>query len=78
MTYYIQISTIDWTKDRPRTATLIKTHFKGEFGFQKRFPKGESDKSFPPVRCLKMPADDLMKEEIPDEKITIEDKENIV
>jgi len=25
-----------------------------------------------------MPADDLMKEEIPEEKITIEDKENIV
>jgi len=25
-----------------------------------------------------MPADDLMKEEIPDEKITIEDKQNIV
>ena len=54
------------------------TYFKGEFGIQKRFPKGESEKSFPPVRCLKIPAGDLMKEEIPDEKITIEDKENIV
>ena len=49
-----------------------------EFGSQKRFPKGESEKSFPPVRCIKMPATDLMKENIPDEKIKIEDKENIV
>ena len=65
-------------KDRPRTATLVKTYFKGEFGAQKRFPKGENEKSFPPVRCIKMPATDLMKEEIPDEKITIEDKEYIV
>ena len=76
--FYEEIKRNEWTKDRPRTATLIKSHFKAEFGFQKRFPKGENEKSFPPVRCIKMPADDLMKEEIPEEKITIEDKENIV
>ncbi len=76
--FYEEIKRNEWTKDRPRTATLIKSHFKAEFGFQKRFPKGESEKSFPPVRCIKMPADDLMKEEIPDEKIEIEDKQNIV
>ena len=57
---------------------VIKSNFKAEFGFQKRFPKGESEKSFPPVRCIKMPADDLMREEIPEEKIEIEDKQNIV
>ena len=76
--FYEEIKRNEWTKDRPRTATLIKSHFKAEFGFQKRFPKGDSEKSFPPVRCIKMPADDLMKEEIPDEKIEIEDKQNIV
>ena len=76
--FYEEIKRNEWNQDRPRTGTLVKTYFKGEFGVQKRFPKGESEKSFPPVRCLKIPAGDLMKEEIPDEKITIEDKENIV
>tara|TARA_E500000331_G_scaffold236656_1_gene226952 strand:- start:3712 stop:5340 length:1629 start_codon:yes stop_codon:yes gene_type:complete len=76
--FYEEIKRNEWNKDRPRTGTLIKVHFKGEFGFQKRFPKGESEKSYPPVRCLKIPIKDLKREEIPDEKVQIENKEDIV
>ena len=75
---YDRIRTRDWTKDRSRTATMIKQYFKGDFNCIKRFPKGESKTSHEPRRCLKLPRKDLEKEEIPDEKIKIEDKENIV
>ncbi len=57
---------------------MIKQYFKGEFDCQKRFPKGDNEESFPPLRVLKLPKEDLEKEEIPEEIIEIEDKENIV
>lgn len=68
----------EWRKDASRTGIMIKNIFKGEFGIQKRFPKGENTKSFPPIRCLKIPTLDLAKEETPDEIIQIENKEDIV
>jgi hypothetical protein len=76
--FYDEIRRNEWNKDRSRTGTMIKQFFKGDFDCQKRFPKKESEKSFPPLRVLKLPLTDLEKEEIPDEKIKIEDKENIV
>ena len=57
---------------------MIKNSFMGEFGVQKRFPKGENTKSWTPIRCLKIPALDLAKEETPVEIIQIETKEDIV
>ena len=51
---------------------------KGEFDCQKRVPKGDNEESFPPLRVLKLPKEGLEKEEIPEEIIEIEDKENIV
>ena len=56
----------------------LQNSFGGEFGVQKRFPKGENTKSWTPIRCLKIPALDLAKEETPDEIIQIENKEDIV
>jgi len=76
--FYEEIRRSEWNKDRSRTARMITTSFSGDFDCQKRFPKKESEKSFPPLRVLKLPVADLEKEEIPDEKITIEDKEHIV
>ena len=68
----------DWTKERARTATMIKQYFNGDFDCKKRFPKGENEDSFPPIRVLKLPKEGLQKEEIPDELIESENKENIV
>jgi hypothetical protein len=76
--FYEEIRRNEWNKDRSRTGTMIKQFFKGDFDCQKRFPKGESEESFPPLRVLKLPIADLEHEEIPDEKIIIEDKEKIV
>ena len=69
----------DWKQDKQRTSHLIAQHFNGDFDCKKRFPKNEGDEeSNPQVRCLKLPKLDLEKEEAPDEKINMEDKENIV
>ena len=76
--FYEEIRRNEWGKDRSRTGTMIKQFFKGDFDCQKIFPKKENKDSFPPLRVLKLPIADLEKEEIPDEKITIEDKEHIV
>jgi len=76
--FYEYLRTNEWNKDRSRTGTMIKQFFKGDFDCQKRFPKKENQESWPPLRVLKLPIADLEKEEIPDEKITIEDKEHIV
>jgi hypothetical protein len=76
--FYEEIRRSEWNKDRSRTARMITTSFSGDFDCQKRFPKKESEKSFPPLRVLKLPVADLEKEEIPDETVTIEDKEHIV
>jgi len=76
--FYEYLRTNEWNKDRSRTATMIRASFKGNFDCQKRFPKKENQESWPPLRVLKLPIADLEKEEIPDEKITIEDKEHIV
>ena len=76
--FFDYIRRFEWKKDSSRTGVMIKNIFKGEFGVQKRFPKGENTKSFPPLRCLKVPKLDLAKEETPDELIQIENKEDIV
>ena len=76
--FYDELKRGDWTQERARTATMIKQYFKGEFDCQKRFPKGDNEESFPPLRVLKLPKEGLEKEDIPDELIEIEDKENIV
>jgi len=76
--FFDYIRRFEWRKDSSRTGVMIKNIFKGEFGVQKRFPKGENTKSFPPLRCLKVPKLDLAKEETPDELIQIENKEDIV
>ena len=57
---------------------MIGQYFGGEFSCQKRFPQGNNEKPFPPIRVLKLPKEGLEKEDIPDELIEIEDKENIV
>ena len=75
---YEELKRNEWKQDRARTAQLIKTYFNGDFTCQKRFPKGENKESYPQVRCLKLPIADLALEEIPDEKIEIENKEDIV
>jgi hypothetical protein len=76
--FYDELKRGDWTQERARTATMVKQYFKGEFDCQKRFPKGDNEESFPPLRVLKLPKEGLEKEDIPDELIEIEDKENIV
>ena len=76
--FYDELKRGDWNQERARTATMIKQYFKGEFDCQKRFPKGDNEESFPPLRVLKLPKEGLEKEEIPEEIIEIEDKENIV
>jgi len=76
--FFDYIRRYEWRKDSSRTGVMIKNIFSGEFGIQKRFPKGDNTKSFPPLRCLKIPKEDLFKEEIPDEIIQIENKEDIV
>ena len=76
--FYDELKRGDWNQERARTATMVKQYFKGEFDCQKRFPKGDNEESFPPLRVLKLPKEGLEKEEIPEEIIEIEDKENIV
>ena len=76
--FYEELKRNDWKLDRARTAHFIKTYFKGDFNCQKRFPKGENKESYPQVRCLKLPISDLNLEEIPDELVEIENKEEIV
>jgi hypothetical protein len=76
--FYDELKRGDWTKERARTATMIKQYFNGDFDCKKRFPKGENEDSFPPIRVLKLPKEGLQKEEIPDELIESENKENIV
>ena len=77
--FFEELKRGDWAQKRDRTAHLIRQHFKGDFDCKKRFPKNEGDEeSNPQVRCLKLPKLDLEKEEAPDEKINMEDKENIV
>ena len=76
--FYEELRRGEWNLEKARTATMIKQYFKGEFNYQKRFPKGENEEAFPPLRVLKLPKQDLSKEEIPDELLAIEDKEDIV
>ena len=53
--FYDELKRGDWNQERARTATMIKQYFKGEFDCQKRFPKGDNEESFPPLRVLKLP-----------------------
>ena len=57
--FYDELKRGDWTQERARTATMIKQYFKGEFDCQKRFPKGDNEESFPPLRVLKLPKEGL-------------------
>jgi hypothetical protein len=76
--FYDELKRVDWTKEKSRTATMIEQYFNGEFGCQKRFPQGNHKHPFPPIRVLKLPKEDLEKDEIDDELVEIENKETIV
>ena len=76
--FYEELKRGDWVKERSRTATMIGQYFGGEFSCQKRFPQGNNEKPFPPIRVLKLPKEGLEKEEIQDEFIKQENKETIV
>jgi len=76
--FYEELKRGDWIKERSRTATMIGQYFGGEFNYQKRFPQGNNEKPFSPLRVLKLPKEGLEKEEIQDEFIKQENKETIV
>jgi hypothetical protein len=52
--------------------------FKADFDCKKRFPKKENQESFPQIRVVKISIEGLEKEEIPEEKVVIENKGDIV
>ena len=76
--FYDELKRSDWRTDRARTAHMMRAHFKADFDCKKRFPKGDNEDSFPQIRVVKISIEGLEKEEIPEEKIEIEDKKEIV
>ena len=76
--FYDELRRGDWKADRARTGHMMRSLFKADFDCKKRFPKKENQESFPQIRVVKISIEGLEKEEIPEEKVEIENKGDIV